>query len=90
MLIPGGQIGERASKGRITEKQYQAVNTDKLDYCWRHPITLTSDWKNPSPEDKKQLEEIRLKETEVKNKDGSITKSRFCPKCFVSVPYTKL
>ena len=89
MIIPGGQIGEIASKGRVAEKQYQAVDTDTLSYCWRHNLTLTSDWKNPNKEDQKQLDKIRLVEGETKNKDGTWTRFRWCRKCGNLIYYTK-
>lgn len=89
MIIPGGQIGEIVEEGRVQEKQYQPVDTDGLEYCWRHPITLTSDWKNPNPEDKTKLDKIRLVEGQTKEKDGSRKKFRYCPKCFQTVYYTK-
>jgi len=90
MIIPGGQIGEIASKGRVAEKQYQAVNTDDLSYCWRHNLTLTSDWKNPSKEDQKQLDKIRLIPQQITEKDGTVHKFRFCKKCWSMVEYTKI
>ena len=89
VVIAGGQIGEIASKGRVTEKQYQAVDSDTLSYCWRHALTLTSDWKNPNKEDKKQLDKIRLKPQQIIEKDGTIHKFRFCPKCWAMIEYTK-
>lgn len=89
MLIAGGEIGQIVKNGKVTERQYQKVDTDSLIYCWRHPITLTSDWKNPSPEDQKKLDKIRLVEGETKNKDGTWTKFRWCRKCGNTVYYTK-
>lgn len=88
MIIAGGEIGNIVKNGKVTERQYQSVNTDTLEYCWRHHPTLTSDWKNPSPEDKKKLDKIRLKDYEVWDKD-KLVKARFCPKCFQTVFYTK-
>ena len=35
MIIPGGQIGEVVKNGKGI-KQYQAVDTDKIEYCWKH------------------------------------------------------
>jgi hypothetical protein len=92
--VPGGQIGEIADKGKVLEKQYQPVDTDVLKYCWRHSIELTSDWQNPSPEDAKKLAKIKLKEGQVTEieadtKKVKIIKFRFCPKCFITVAYTK-
>lgn len=87
MIISGGEIGQVVKEGKV-EKQYQAVNTDTIDYCWNHSPTLTSDWKNPNDEDKKKLEEIRLKVIECTNKDGSKYKVRFCSKCKQVVQYT--
>jgi hypothetical protein len=89
MLIPGGQIGEIVKDGVIQEKQYEAVNTDTLEYCWLHPYTLTSDWRNPNAEDKKKLDKIRLKEGKIYKEDGSVKKFRYCPKCQQVVWYTK-
>ncbi len=89
MIVPGGQVGELASKGKAVEKQYQAVNTDTLEYCWLHNLTLTSDWKNPSPEDKKKLDKIKLKDAQFTEKDGKIHKFRVCPKCGQIVEWTK-
>jgi len=88
MIIPGGQISEKVIGGKVTERQYQSVDTDELIFCWRHSPTLTSDWKNPSPEDKNKLDKIRLKEYEVWDKD-KLVKARFCPKCLQTVYYTK-
>ena len=88
-IVQGGQIGEIVKNGKGI-KQYQAINTDDLEYCWRHPITLTSDWKNPNKEDKKKLDKIRLKESFTKEKDGKLHKFRFCPKCWQMVEWTKV
>lgn len=87
-LIPAGEIGQIVKNGKITERQYQTVNTDTLDFCWRHNIILTSDWKNPNEEDKKKLEKIRLVKYQIKEKDGTFTKLRYCPECYQTVQYT--
>jgi hypothetical protein len=89
MIVPGGNIGEVVSKKGV-EKQYQPVDTDTLSYCYRCNPTLTSDWKHPNEEDKKQLDKIRLKYCQNKNKDGSYHKFRFCPKCYLTVEFTKI
>ena len=88
MIIPAFQNGEVVSKLGV-EKQFKPIDTDTLEYCFRHSLTLTSDWKHPNKEDQKQLDKIRLIHNEVKNKDGTITKSRYCPKCWTNVSYTK-
>jgi hypothetical protein len=88
-IIQGGEVGQIVNNGKVT-KQYEAINTDSLEYCWRHQLRLTSDWKNPSEEDKKKLEAIRLIPGEVKDKEGNVKKFRFCPKCYQVVNYTKL
>ena len=87
MFVIGGEIGQVVKGGKV-EKQYQKIDTDTLDFCWLHNITLTSDWKNPNEEDKKKLEKIRLIERESKGKDGDIIKFRMCPKCYLIVKYT--
>jgi hypothetical protein len=89
MIIPAYQSGEVAEGGKIVSKQYQPIDTDTLEYCWRHSLELTSDWKNPNKEDKKKLDKIKLKEGEITEKDGTIKKFRFCPACFQHVEYTK-
>jgi hypothetical protein len=89
MIIPGGETGEVVDKGKIVRKEYQKVDTDTLEYCWLHNLELTSDWKNPNEEDKKKLDQIRLKAGEVTDKKGNIKKFRFCPKCMQTIEYTK-
>jgi hypothetical protein len=88
MIVAGGEIGQVVENGKVT-KQYQALDTDMFDYCWNHSPTLTSDWNNPNEEDKKKLNEIKLKVIECTNKDGTKYKVRFCPKCKQVVQYTK-
>jgi hypothetical protein len=88
MIIPTHQIGEVAKDGQIVEKQYKAFNTDTVDFCWLHNLTLTSDWKNPNEEDKKKLEKVRLEPCEVTERDGSVTKFRRCIKCGQIVRWT--
>jgi len=91
MIIKGGQTGETVENGKILAKQYQPIDTDTLEYCWKHPnTTLTSDWKNPNPEDKKKLDKIKLEHREMKEKDGTISKFRICPKCYNFISYTKI
>ncbi len=89
MMIPGGQIGEIADKGKLKEKQYQAVDTDDLEYCWLHNLNLKSDWRIPSIEDQIRLNRIRLVPGTVIGKDGKTHKYRYCPKCHQIVYYTK-
>lgn len=87
MIISAGEIGQVVKDGKV-ERQYKPFDTDTIDYCWNHSPTLTSDWRNPNDEDKKKLDEIRLKQVECTNKDGSKYKVRFCPKCKQVVQYT--
>jgi hypothetical protein len=89
MIVQGGQIGQIVRKGEKVENQYQAINTDDLEYCWRHNIYLNSDWRNPNKEDQKKLDKIRLMPSETKDKDGKIHKARYCKKCFQQVEWTK-
>lgn len=88
-IIPAGEIGQIVKEGKLIEKQYQPFDTDKIDYCWRHSITLHSDWKNPSEEDQKKLNKVKLQPAITVNKDGSLHKFRWCPKCYQQVEYTK-
>lgn len=90
MIIQGGESGQVAKNGKLLEKQYQTVDTDNLEYCWKHPITLTSDWKNPNEWDKKKLDKIKLLPREIVEKDGTVNKFRICPSCWLIVPYTKV
>jgi len=89
MIIPAGEMGQIVKEGKIVERQYQPFDTDKTDYCWKHSIELTSDWKNPNEEDKKKLEKIRLIPAETTEKDGKVDKFRICKKCWNKVEYTK-
>ncbi len=88
MIIPGGLVGQIVEKGKLKENQYQPVNTDSLEYCWLHNLTLTSDWKHPNAEDKKKLDKIRLVEAETIEPDGTSKKFRYCQKCGNTVYYT--
>lgn len=90
MLIPSFQSGEVVENGKLKSKLYNTLDTDKLIFCWRHSLTLTSDWKNPNKKDKDKLDEIRLQNEWIKDKKGMEHKFRFCPKCYQQVLWTKI
>lgn len=88
MIIPSFESGQIVENGKLKSRQYNTLDTDRLEYCFRHSLTLTSDWKNPSPKDQKRLDKIKLKEY-VFNDKGKLKKARFCPKCLNTVFYTR-
>lgn len=57
----------------------------KTSFCPRHTLVLEN-ITNPTENDKKKIEKIRLIPGKVENPDGSIRFFRSCHKCFFSVP----